>query len=192
MPLPSKVNAIEQFTRPQNVRSLQVLLDMINFYHRFIPSAATILRPLYCALKIIKKQSLVWSTEMIAAYNDRLSSPSNATLLAHHHPEAPIAITSNASDAGVGTCLEQFVNRHWQSLAFFSKQLRDPERNYSTLDREMLTLYLAIRHFRFLVEARNFTVFTDHKPFVDDMFKVSDPWTARQAENIIIYFIVYH
>ena len=53
---------------------------------------------------------------MIAAYNDGISALSNATLLALSHPEAPIAITSDASDAGVGACLEQIVNGHWQPL----------------------------------------------------------------------------
>ena len=48
----------------------------------------------------------------------------------------------------------------------------------------MLALYLAIRHFRFLVEGRNFTAFTDHKPLVDAIFKVSDPWTARQQRQL--------
>ena len=131
------------------------------------------LRPLCRALKgKSQKQSLVWSTEMM----ELVLYQTQPKLLAHPHPEAPIAITSYGSDAGVGACLEQFVNGHWQPLAFFfSKQLQDPERNYSTFDREMLALYLAIRHFRFLVEGRNFTVFTDHKPLVNAMFKVSDP-----------------
>ena len=78
---------------------------------------------------------------MIAAYNHGISALSNATLLVDPHPEAPIAFTSYASDGGVGACLGQFVNGYWQSLTFFSKQLRDPERNYSTFDREMLAMY---------------------------------------------------
>ena len=43
IPLPSKVKAITQFPRPENVRSLQELLGMIIFYHRFVPNAATLL-----------------------------------------------------------------------------------------------------------------------------------------------------
>ncbi|GFU74424.1 integrase catalytic domain-containing protein [Trichonephila clavipes] len=31
-------------------------------------------------------------------------------------------------------------------------------------DRELLAIYSAIRHFRYMLEARDFTVFTDHKP----------------------------
>ena len=53
---------------------------------------------------------------MIAAYNDGINTLSNATLLAHPHHKAPIAVTSDDSDAGVGACLEQFVNGHWPSL----------------------------------------------------------------------------
>ena len=48
----------------------------------------------------------------------------------------------------------------------------------------MLALYLAIRHFRCLAKGRNCTVFTDHKPLVDAMFKSSDPWTARQQRQL--------
>ena len=36
------------------------------------------------------------------------------------------------------------------------------ERKYGTFDRELLSLYLAVRHLRFLLEARPFTVFVDH------------------------------
>uniref|UniRef100_A0AAV2LK87 Integrase catalytic domain-containing protein n=1 Tax=Knipowitschia caucasica TaxID=637954 RepID=A0AAV2LK87_KNICA len=52
----------------------------------------------------------------------------------------------------------------WQPLAFFSRQLVPRERKYSTFDRELLAVWLAIRHFRFVLEGREFTVFVDHKP----------------------------
>ena len=51
IPLPNKVNAITQFPKPQTIRSLRELLGMMNFYHRFVPNAATTLRQLYSALK---------------------------------------------------------------------------------------------------------------------------------------------
>ena len=73
---------------------------------------------------------------------------------------------------------------HLDRLAFFSKQLREPEQKYSTYDRELLGIYLAVRHFRYLVEGRNFTVYTDHKPLVDAMHKASEPWTARQQRQL--------
>jgi len=60
--------------------------------------------------------------------------------------------------------LENFVEGSWQPLAFFSRQLRKPECKYSVFDRELLALFLAVRHFRYYLEGRPFVIFTDHKP----------------------------
>ena len=40
VPLPDKVDAIRKFTRPKSVKGLQQFAGMINFYHRFVPTAA--------------------------------------------------------------------------------------------------------------------------------------------------------
>ena len=54
-PKPGKVKPISDFPQPNTVKSLQGFLGMVNFYHRYIPQAASILRPLYCALKGVSK-----------------------------------------------------------------------------------------------------------------------------------------
>ncbi|GFS10956.1 Pol polyprotein [Elysia marginata] len=91
---------------------------------------------------------------------------------------------SDASDVAVGAVLEQLSNGSGQPLAFFSKQLRPAEKKYSTFDRELLGLYLAVKHFRYFLEGRRFAMFTDHKPLVGAMSKLSDPWTARQQRHL--------
>ena len=132
---------------------------MINFYHRFIPHTATILRPLYCALNDKShKQLFTRSDDMNSVYAEGISALVDATLLTHPYLDVHLSVSSDASDIGFGSCLEQCINGH----AFFSKQLRDPEYKYSTYDRELSALYLDVRHFRFLIEGRNITVFTDH------------------------------
>ena len=105
-------------------------------------------------------------------------------MLAHPLPKAPIALTTDASDYDVGGVHEQFIDGVWQPLAFFSRQLRPTERKYSTFDRELLGLFLAVRHFRFLLEGRSFTTFVDHKPPTFAMAKVSEPWSARQQRQL--------
>ena len=86
---------------------------------------------------------------MINAYTSAITFLASATLQAHPRSDVPIAVTSNASDNGIGAVFEQFVEGAWQPMSFFSKQLREPERKYSTFDRELLALFLTIRHFRF-------------------------------------------
>ncbi|KAK3803425.1 hypothetical protein RRG08_041015 [Elysia crispata] len=108
----------------------------------------------------------------------------DATMLSHPKPGASISLTSDASDQAVGAVLEQYVDGFWQPLAFCSKQLRPPEQKYSTFDHELLALYLAIRYFKYFLEGRSFTMFTDHKPLVGAMSKASDLWTARQQRHL--------
>ena len=58
------------------------------------------------------------------------------------------------------------VNGRAVPVSFFSKKLSAPQRQYSAYDRELLAAYLATLHFRDLIEGRNVTLFTDHKPLV--------------------------
>lgn len=149
---------------------------MVNFYHRFIPQAAHLMHPLYGALKDkTPKHVISRSDEMSKAFSDTKEALASATMLTHPVPGASVALTTDASDYAVGAVYEQLVGGVWQPLAFFSRQLRSSERKYSTFDRELLALYLAVRHFRFLLEARPFTVFVDHKPLIFAMSKVSEP-----------------
>ena len=46
-PLPEKVDAIRSFPTPTTVKQLQEYLGMVNFYHRFVPSAAALMQLLY-------------------------------------------------------------------------------------------------------------------------------------------------
>ena len=177
--LPNKVEAICQFKQPVTVNGLQEFVGMVNFYRCFIPAAAKIMQPLFTALTG-KPKTLQWSDAMVRAFEDAKSALAGATMLTHPRCTAPTSLT----DLAVGAVLQQLVHSVWQPLAFFSKQLRPPERKYSAFDRELLALYLGIRHFRYFLEGRQFIVFTDHKPLTFCMAKTSDPWSSRQQRHL--------
>lgn len=105
-------------------------------------------------------------------------------MLSHPRPDAVLALLTDASDIGVGASLEQRTPKGWQPIAFFSRQLKPPERKYSAFDRELLALYLAVRHFRFMLEGRPFIMFTDHHPLVKALHKQAEPWSARQQRHL--------
>ncbi|GFV88801.1 retrovirus-related Pol polyprotein from transposon 17.6 [Trichonephila clavipes] len=80
--------------------------------------------------------------------------------------------------------LHQVVDSELQPLAFFSRKLTSSEKSYSAYDRELLAIYSAIRHFRYMLEARDFTVFTDHKPFTYAFRQKSDKCSPRQIRQL--------
>lgn len=185
VPLPQKVEAIQKFPLPKTVKNLQEFIGMVNFYHRFLPKAAQLMRPLHAALSGTSKNAdLNWTSEMRKAFHLTKDALAHATMLVHPRNNAVLALTVDASDVAVGGVLEQEVAGKWQPLAFFSRQLRTPEQKYSAFDRELLALYLAIRHFRYMLEGRPFKAFTDHKPLTFAFAKISDPWSSRQQRHL--------
>jgi len=182
-PLPSKILTVRDFPEPQTVKQAQAFAGLVNFYHRFIPNAASIMSPIY-EVTGGRPRRLVWGESQKLAFIAAKKALSDATLLAHPIPGAPISLKTDASDIAVAAVLEQTVNGHFQPIAFFSRKLRSAERNYSTFDRELLAAHLAVRHFRYFLEGREFTLYTDHKPLVQALDRIGDPWSGRQQRQL--------
>ena len=185
IPLRAKVDAVAQFPEPTTVQQMQQFVGLINFYNRFIPKINLIMAPLFQATAGKKKNdSIQWSTEVADAFQAAKDALSAAVLLKHPHPAAPTSLTTDASDLGIGAVLEQKIDGMWQPLAFFSKKFRPAETKYSAFDRELLAVHLSIRHFRYFLEGRQFSVFTDHKPLTSALSKIGDPISARQSRHL--------
>ncbi|GFT08378.1 integrase catalytic domain-containing protein [Trichonephila clavipes] len=105
----------------------------------------------------------------------------DAALLAHPSPSAPLALHVDASDYAIGGALHQVVDSELQPGL---RKLTSSEKSYSAYDRELLAIYSAIRHFRYMLEARDFTVFTDHKPLTYDFRQKSDKCSPRQIHQL--------
>ena len=182
-PLASQVEAIVQFPRPTTIKELQRFLGLINFYRRFLPAAAALLRPFTDALRGNPK-SLEWSPAMEAAYDRTRAALAEMATLTHPVPGAKLSLATDASNTHVGAALQQWQAGAWRPLAYFSQKLDGAQSKYSTFDRELLAVHAAIRHFRCTLEGRQFTVFTDHRPLVAAIHRVSQPWSARQQRQL--------
>ena len=179
-PLAYRVRAIEGFPQPKTVGQLQTFLGMVNFYRRFLPSAARVLKPLTDSLRGQQKEQLLWSTEMQAAFEAAKAAVCGAVELAHPEAGQELSLVVDASGTHVGAVLQQ----EGRPLGFFSFKLDQAQQKYSAFDRELLACYLSIRHFRWLLEGRVFHVVTDHKPLTFALHRLSDPWTAKQQRQL--------
>ena len=137
--------ATRDFPQPDTQRKLRRFIGMVNFYHHFLPRCAELMQPLHNLLTPLKSksQTLKWNDTALAAFNSTKDALANASLL--YYP-APTCVMTDASDKAVGAVLQQYVQDTWQ-LA---------EMRYSTFDRELLAICLAIKHFRHFLEGRQF------------------------------------
>ena len=159
-PLGSKVAAIRAMPLPDTKVALQRFLGCINFYHRFMPRIASTLAPLHSLTASVasQKAALQWSKDHLAAFQRAKAQLAEAVLLVHPDPQAALYLTTDASDVAVGAVLSQGPAH--APLGFYSKKLSGAELNYSAFDRELLGVFLGIKHFQPHLEGRVFTVFT--------------------------------
>ncbi len=116
VPLLKHVDAIQEYPRPTDMRSLQFFLGLVNFYRRFVPAAAKILRPLTDALRGSGKSRLSWTTGMEAAFLKAKQAVCRAASLAHPDPAALLSLAVDASDSHVGGVLQQLTANSLQPL----------------------------------------------------------------------------
>ncbi|UYV67129.1 hypothetical protein LAZ67_4004017, partial [Cordylochernes scorpioides] len=168
-PLPTKVKAILEYKKPKTVHELRIFLGMLNFYRTFLNNAAETQAILHEYLRGAKKKNrseIKWTEEAEVQFEKCKQALANTALLAYPDTELPISLCTDASDRAVGSVLQQLDNNNWKPIAFFSKKLNPAQCNYSTYDRELLAIYLSIKFFKHLLEAREFTILTDHKPLI--------------------------
>ena len=192
--MPSAVDAIVNFAKPEKQRALRRYLGMLNYYHRFVPKCAAKLTPLsnlltaandgHTRLSPKSNFDLKWNESAESAFSESKQILANATLLVHSDPSAPLNITCDASDFAVGGVLQQYIDNVWQPLSFCSKKLNPAETRYSAFDPKLLAVYATIRHFRHNLEGRNFFVNTDHKPLTFVMSSVTERLSLRQSRQL--------
>jgi transposase InsO family protein len=186
-PVPARIAAIQAHPPPANIKQLQGFLGLFNFYRRFVRDAAGIIKPLTDALKGGKSgtAAVEWSPPLQAAFKAAKCALANLCHLEHPAAAAELSIATDASATHIGGVLQQRrPGGHWRPLGFFSAKLDSAQQRYSAFDRELLAVFFTIRHFRCMLEGRRFTIFTDHRPLIGALGRVSEPWTARQQRHL--------
>ena len=186
-PNPAKFSAISDFKRPTTVKQLQSFLGLISYFRKFIKNCSTIASPL---IKLTEKSSdFIWTNECEIAFQTLKNYLiSNDHVLALPDFSKPFVLECDASKFGTGSLLLQKIGKHYKPIAFFSKHLTKTERNYSTSERELLSIVLGVEHFKQYIYGQHFTVITDHEPLKFMLTAdVPAPRLARLQKRLGIY-----
>uniref|UniRef100_A0ABD2WXN6 RNA-directed DNA polymerase n=1 Tax=Trichogramma kaykai TaxID=54128 RepID=A0ABD2WXN6_9HYME len=107
---------------------------------------------------------ILWSNETSPSFLRSKEALSKATLLAFPREGVTLRLVTDASTVAAGAVLEQETNSLWQPLGFFSKKFTSGQKKYAPYDLELTAIFLAIKHFHYELEGREFSVYCDHKP----------------------------
>ena len=182
-PLPGKVEAVRRYECPASVKALQRFLGMLNFYRRFLPGIAEVLRPLTDSLAGAPRL-LTWNDQMTEAFQQAKERLATAALLFHQRPDMELRVHTDASTKAIAGAVHQVVDGHQQPLGFFSRRTSSAESQYSAYDLELLAIYSTLIKFRHILEGRQFRIWTDQKPVTRAFLKARDPVSNRQRHQL--------
>ena len=151
-----------------------MFLGMSGFYRKFCVNYSSIVEPLTNLLK--KGRKFVWTESCKQAFDKLKAILANDPVLVAPDFQKSFKLATDASDVGVGAVLlqqdDEGVDR---PVSYFSKKLNKHQRVYSTIEKETLSLVLALQHFEVYLASSSdeITVYTDHNPLVFlDKFKM--------------------
>lgn len=161
---PEKVISIREMPPPRNAKGVRRFLGATGFFRRHIHQYAAIAAPLTQLTR--KDQPFGWGRKEQEAFNILKEKLVSAPVLRKPRFEDPFEVHTDASQTAIGTCLMQRdADGNPAAIAYFSRKLRGPETRYSATDSEALAVVEGVRAFDPYIYGRQFTVYTDHRPF---------------------------
>jgi hypothetical protein len=103
------------------------------------------------------------------------ATPPHQSGAQHPSPQDELSLATDASDSHIRGVMQQKSSDYWRPLGFFSRKLTDTEYRYSSFDRVLLAADAAIQHFRYFCKGHQFQLWTDHKPLVTALSRVTAP-----------------
>jgi hypothetical protein len=108
----------------------------------------------------VGKKKFTWNEACQAAFQEIKSIMAQDTLLRYPDHNLPFHVYTDASDYQLGSAILQ--NGH--PVAFFSRKLNAAQRNYTVMEKELLSIVVTFKEFcTMLYGCRELRVFTDHK-----------------------------
>ncbi|GFX29993.1 retrovirus-related Pol polyprotein from transposon 297 [Trichonephila clavipes] len=86
----------------------------------------------------------------------------SSPILIYPQPDKPFILDTDASNESVGAVLSQEIDGQERVVAYWSKCLSKPERNYCVTRKELLAIVKAIEHFHHYLYGQKFLLRTDH------------------------------
>ena len=161
LPIPARLNLIDQIKPPANAKELKSCLGIFSWNRKYVLNYAAIFRVLYSLLK--KDAKFVWTSvhqEAFETLKARLRSPLTLT-----HPDfsLPFYLSTDASSVVLSYALHQKKGGHEKIVTCGSKFLTPAQSNYSITTLETMAIVFGLQSCRqFLGPSQHVTVYTDH------------------------------
>ena len=155
-----KINTVCNWPTPQSVHDVRSFLGLCSYYRKFVLNFAVIASPLHRLTE--KYTQFVWTDVAQKAFDDLKTALTSPPILAMPTLTDKYVLDTDASDFCIGAVLSQVQDGEERVIAYASRTLSRPERNYCVTRRELLALVYFVKEFRCYLLGQRFLIRTDH------------------------------
>src|ERR1044071_5720312 len=173
-----KVEAMKNLPTPKNLRDVQSVLGLFQYYKNFVKDFVRIAGPIYL---ILKKDQFQWGPEQEKAFDTLKQKMMEAPILVHSDYDKEFILYTDASYTGLGFILTQ-KNEQGQehSVRYGGRKLQTAGQNYTITDLECLGIVWGVRKNAQFLGQNKFKLIADHK-VLETLRKQALPLTARRT-----------
>jgi len=140
----TKVKTIQEWPEPKKVKDIQSFLGFANCYRHFIFNYSDIV----ILLTHLMRKDTPWNFDdkCRIAFNTLKQAFTSAPILMHWVPDAQLVVETGASDYALAAILSIMTkDNEIHPIAFYSWTFSAPELNYNVHDKELLTIFEALK-----------------------------------------------
>lgn len=181
-PDPEKIRAMQNYPLPKDGKEVKRFVASANYYRKFIPNFATTASPLnFLTRKGVVFQWTAACQNSFETLKQCLISPP-ILQFPDFSENKQFILKCDASGVALGAIL---CNDNDRPVSYASRSLNPAEKNYSTIEKELLAIVWAVKKFRPYLYGRKFKIFTDHRPLIY-LFGMKNPSSRLTKFRLIL------
>lgn len=155
-PWKKKVAGILAMQKPKMLKQLCSFIGAVNYYQDLWLQRSHILHPLP---ELTSKSIFEWTEKHDKAFETMKSVLTLDVQNAYPNHNLPFEIYMDASNYQLGACIMQ----NGRPVAYYSQKLTPARQNYSTMEKELLSIVMTLNKYWSMLYGAKLTIFTDHK-----------------------------
>ncbi|CAF4027267.1 unnamed protein product [Rotaria sordida] len=191
-PLQERIEKILAIPQPTTLNQANAFIGAIGWYRKFINDYAKIAAPILAVTNLTKnnKHNFKWEESQREAFDQlKTAITSEPLFLTYPDPNAPLILSTDASDYCIGGVLYQEINGERKNIYFYSQMLPKLQRKWPTIEKEALAIYYCVTRMKLYLQGREFIVQTDHCPLRNMHLK---PSNNRRVDRISLILQQYN